>query len=213
MIFFHRCIFLRSLTDQNNYPVMEKKTEPSVRLFLPVAASLLLLAVFSLSLPARGGESVTGLWKRFETGFADSSWEGNPFDVVLTVEFTAPSGRMMKQFGFYAGHDRWKVFFMPDETGVWHYRSSCADPDLDGRSGTFRCVKGRLDPPLRTAGRQWVLQGGGVIFRLSGRRSSPAQAPGPSGRYLLLRVLCGMPCVLLPTLWEPVCWALASWPS
>ncbi len=103
--------------------------------------------------------SQVGLWKRFETSFLDISWQGNPFDVVLEVDFTSPSGKVLRQYGFYAGDSLWKVFFMPVETGVWHFRSRCKDPDLDGRAGVFRCIKSDLDPPLGCEGRQWVLQG------------------------------------------------------
>ncbi len=124
--------------------------------------AVLVIFLFFGNVTARS--PVVGQWKRYETVFTDTTWQGNPFDIILEVAFTAPSGRVFRQYGFYAGDSLWKVYFMPDEKGLWHYRSFCSDPDLDGREGVFRCVKSDLDPPLHGEGRQWVLQGGGGDF-------------------------------------------------
>ena len=94
-------------------------------------------------------------WKRYETRFENCTWHGNPFDIVLDVIFTSPSGKVFKQFGFYAGKDTWKVHFMPGEVGKWDYMTKCTDPELEGKSGGFSCIDSNLDAPLTPYGKQW----------------------------------------------------------
>lgn len=124
---------------------------------------LTLTAVVACAGAAAGPESV-GKWKRLEVAFEDGSWKGNPFDVRLDGLFVSPSGRELRQFGFYAGEDTWKIFFMPDEVGKWTYRTCSPDEDLDGRSGSFRCVQSGLPGQLRPAGSRWELSDGGADF-------------------------------------------------
>lgn len=103
-------------------------------------------------------------WKRFEVTLQNSSWEGNPFDLELTGEFISPSGRELVQFGFYAGDDTWKIYFMPDEAGEWKFETRSPDPELNGRSGRFTCVESELEGQLATDGNRWVLEGDGGDF-------------------------------------------------
>ncbi|MFV0593448.1 MAG: DUF5060 domain-containing protein [Draconibacterium sp.] len=101
-----------------------------------------------------------GIWKRFEIVIENSSWQGNPFDLILEATFTSPSGRNLKHFGFYAGKNSWKIYFMPDEKGKWSFKTYSEDPDLDGKSGKFSCVKSKLDAQLVADGKQWRLKDG-----------------------------------------------------
>lgn len=58
----------------------------------------------------------------------------NPFtDVLVDVEFTAPSGRSFKMPAFYAGDGTWRVRVNPGEAGAWQGRviSRPTNPDLD----------------------------------------------------------------------------------
>ena len=60
------------------------------------------------------------------------------FYVILSVEnsgFIAPSGRKKIVRGFWDGGKIWKVRFMPDETGLWHWDSECSDENNDGLHG------------------------------------------------------------------------------
>lgn len=98
------------------------------------------------------------MWKRFEINIEDSTWHGNPFDIILEATFISPSGKNFKHFGFYAGKNSWKIYFMPDEKGKWTYRTHSADADLDGKSGRVTCINSELDAQLVSSGNQWRLK-------------------------------------------------------
>ncbi len=110
-----------------------------VREFLPV----LFLSLLPVRAEGSKWEKV-GKWKRIEIAFAGSSWEGNPFERLFTALFFFPSGRVLRQFGYYAGDSCWKVSFLSDEKGEWRYRTSCGDADLDGHEGRSLCVASGL---------------------------------------------------------------------
>lgn len=105
-----------------------------------------------------------GKWQRFEAGWKNPSWEGNPFDLEFTGKFTSPSGRELEQIGFYAGEDTWEIYFMPDETGVWRFQTRSPDPELDGHTGSFRCVESDLPGVLQPAGSRWELSDSGADY-------------------------------------------------
>ena len=67
----------------------------------------------------------------------------------------------MLQHGFYAGDDRWKIYFMPDEEGEWTYKTQSPDPELDKREGRFVCVASDLKGQLTAQNNRWVLKGEG----------------------------------------------------
>lgn len=110
------------------------------------------------SAPPPGGDPPTeiGKWQRFEVAFDNSSWNGNPFDLEFTGVFThRTTGRTVTQFGFYAGNNTWKIFFMPDELGEWTYLTQSSDPDLNGRTGAFNTVPSNLPGQLMSDGNRW----------------------------------------------------------
>lgn len=106
----------------------------------------------------------TGLWQRFEISIENSSWQGNPFDIILEVTFVSPSGRNLHHLGFYAGENTWKIYFMPDEKGKWTYQTQSDDEDLNNKSGKFTCIHSNLDAPLICDGKQWRLKNGNGDF-------------------------------------------------
>ncbi|WP_455380550.1 DUF5060 domain-containing protein, partial [Acidihalobacter prosperus] len=66
--------------------------------------------------------------------------EGNPFlDVSLTVDF-AFGHRTVQVAGFYDGDDTYRVRFMPDAEGTWHYSTASNLAALDGLHGEFICT-------------------------------------------------------------------------
>ena len=66
--------------------------------------------------------------------------EGNPYtDVWLSAELTGNS-RVLQVPGFYDGNGRYKIRFMPDLLGQWHYRTASNRPELDGLEGDFVCT-------------------------------------------------------------------------
>ena len=63
----------------------------------------------------------------------------------LNVVLKAPGGSERSVDGFWDGENVWKVRFMPDEAGVWTFRTS-AEPSasgLDGIEGSFEAVESR----------------------------------------------------------------------
>jgi hypothetical protein len=84
------------------------------------------------------------IWTRFEKEFTSAKDYNNPvYDLRFSVQFTAPSGKVKNVQGFWDGRRSWKVRFMPDEKGTWHWNSQCPDKSnngLAGKSGSFTCT-------------------------------------------------------------------------
>src|SRR4030042_1800188 len=92
-----------------------------------------------------------GLYRVFETTVEnDESYANKVADVDLTVTYTAPSGKTWGFWGFYDGDGRgggdsatgtvWKMRFMPNELGRWHYTYQWSDGTPGGK-GQFDCVR------------------------------------------------------------------------
>ena len=101
----------------------------------------LLLLIFFVPLFAQ-----TPVWTKHEIQFQSSKTYDNPiYDVKdFKIVFTAPSGRERVVRGFWDGGTDWKVRFMPDEVGEWHWKTECSDKEnsgLNNQSGTFESVK------------------------------------------------------------------------
>lgn len=66
--------------------------------------------------------------------------KGNPFkEIQLSVVFTNGDHQFTPQ-GFYDGAGDYKIRFMPNKTGTWHYRTQSNDPQLDNQTGSFDCM-------------------------------------------------------------------------
>jgi len=75
-------------------------------------------------------------WGIFELSLTGPS-SGNPF---LDVDFSAHFTHGASAFdvpGFYDGNGTYRVRFMPDQTGDWHYETRSNAPALGGQSGNF----------------------------------------------------------------------------
>ena len=89
-----------------------------------------------------------GLYEKFELNVDLRATFSNPFDpeeVDLWAEFTAPSGKVYKIWGFYSPGRFgavWMVRFTPTEIGLWKYQLHVRDREgaADSRPGEFRCV-------------------------------------------------------------------------
>jgi hypothetical protein len=110
-----------------------------------MAARLVLLIGLGTLLTGSAGAAdpagaTTEQWGIFEAVFQGPA-NGNPFiDVQLTARFTN-GGRTLEASGFYDGEGTYRVRFMPDRPGSWEYRTRSNRPELDGKTGTFPCVK------------------------------------------------------------------------
>jgi hypothetical protein len=118
---------------------------------------------------------VTPCWSRFEQQFNSSIDYANPLqEATLHVTFTSPSGRSQTIFGFWDGRRNWRVRFIPDEIGPWHFTTSCSDignSGLHGQSGTFTCTSPegetafQLHGPLRLSeNRRFLAHADGLPF-------------------------------------------------
>src|ERR1035438_8837624 len=66
----------------------------------------------------------------------------NPFtDVTVQGRFSS-QGKEVTVDGFFDGDRTWKVRFMPDTAGAWSFTTVSADPELNGKSGSFASVDG-----------------------------------------------------------------------
>lgn len=68
----------------------------------------------------------------------------NPFDLIVSAQVTAPSGRRYTVPGFFDGNGAggaignvFKVRIYTDEAGAWSWTSSSSVPGLNGQSGTI----------------------------------------------------------------------------
>lgn len=111
--------------------------------------------------------------KIFEVSLGNQRSYSNKFtEVELRCVYKAPSGREISFPGFYDGDGLgggdattgtvWKLRFMPDETGTWHYTWNWSDGS-GGGSARFECVqKGAGKGILRAYDKnpRWFAYGG-----------------------------------------------------
>lgn len=98
----------------------------------------------------------TTVWRTFELAFAGPA-AGNPFlEVELSAEFSN-GGRSVTVPGFYDGDGTYKLRFLPDAQGNWHFTTRSNAPELDGQSGTLQVAPARAGDhgPVRTDGMQF----------------------------------------------------------
>ena len=105
---------------------------------------LIFSAVTSLHLVLGNGTAsstepaTTTLWSPYaEWSLENSTYSGNPFDVVASATFVHHrSGETRTTEMFYDGGTSWKFRFTGTQTGTWTFTTSSSDSDLDGQSGT-----------------------------------------------------------------------------
>lgn len=108
---------------------------------------LLWLCVFCVSIHLtaqdNSGKAVEK-WKMFEVSFAGPA-SGNAYkEVWLTAEFSKEN-QTVKVNGFYDGDGVYKIRFMPQETGVWNYRTLSNHKLLTKKTGSFTCTTPSAD--------------------------------------------------------------------
>lgn len=59
---------------------------------------------------------------------------------TLSATFSGPSGQPLKIPGFYDGAAGWVVRFAPPTLGAWSYTTTSSIAELNGKTGTLRCV-------------------------------------------------------------------------
>jgi hypothetical protein len=81
----------------------------------------------------------TGEWH-----LENDSFDGNPFDLLATVEFVhEESGESVKTEMFYGGDNSWRFRFAAPRLGDWAFTTGSEDPELDGHIGDVTVIEGR----------------------------------------------------------------------
>src|SRR5580658_10201093 len=81
-------------------------------------------------------EQTAEQWGVFELAL-NGPTNGNPFtDVHFSARFTQ-NGASVECEGFYDGDGVYRVRFMPQTQGEWHYVTESSSAELDGKSGDF----------------------------------------------------------------------------
>ena len=102
---------------------------------LPALAGSFFPLCAALAAPAPAPQTVEQ-WGVFELALAGPK-DGNPFlDVQLTAEFSH-GVKIVAVSGFYDGDGVYRVRFMPDEAGAWHYQTKSNREPLTGQTGSF----------------------------------------------------------------------------
>ena len=81
------------------------------------------------------GARTVRMWDTADYAVANTTWSGNPFDLVATATFVHAQETRTTEM-FYAGEDTWKFRFTGTRTGVWRFSTSSSDADLNGHTGT-----------------------------------------------------------------------------
>lgn len=103
---------------------------------LPVLAIACIVALCSTA----GAVQKTEQWGVHEIVLPGPA-TGNPYlDVTLSAEFKQ-GGRKLKVPGFYDGDGVYRIRFSPDRLGTWEFVTQCNAAELNGRSGSFECIK------------------------------------------------------------------------
>jgi hypothetical protein len=78
------------------------------------------------------------MWAPYlEWSLNNSSYTGNPFDVIANVTFVHDeSGTTHQTQMFYDGNDTWRFRFTGTQLGQWSFTTSSSDHDLHGHIGT-----------------------------------------------------------------------------
>ena len=81
------------------------------------------------------GDRGAHVWETEEHSLTNTTWVGNPFDLVATATFTHADETRATEM-FYAGNDTWKFRFTGTQAGIWKFSTSSDDVDLDGHTGS-----------------------------------------------------------------------------
>lgn len=117
------------------YLYKNKKNNNMVR----IKISTILILIFTISICSFAQQKVEQ-WGRFETAF-NSQCKKNAFeDVKLTATFVGKDTSFVVS-GFYDGNSVFKIRFMPQQIGVWHFTTSSNIAALNNKKGSFECIK------------------------------------------------------------------------
>jgi len=104
--------------------------------FTPCLLLVTLVTVFANGAAANDlGSRCARMWEYEEYRLTNTTWSGNPFDLVATATFTHAKEIRTTEM-FYIGSDTWKFRFTGTRIGVWTFSTSSSDAELDGHTGS-----------------------------------------------------------------------------
>ncbi len=128
------------------------------------------LGTFALLLALAGSVVAVGTsveqWGVFEVSLPGST-NGNPFmEVQISARFSCITSAV-EVAGFYDGDGMYRVRFMPDKQGPWHYTTRSNRPELDGKTGDFTVTVPTAGNhgPVHVANTYHFAYGDGTPFR------------------------------------------------
>lgn len=133
-------------------------------------------------------------WGSFEIALTGSD-VGNPFlDVTISAHFSYKH-RAVEVAGFYDGDGIYRIRFMPDTQGEWHYRTQSNQAALDGQEGTFTCVAPSADNhgPVRVANTYHFTYADGTPYKQIGTTCYVWNLQGEELEEQTLRTLAAAP--------------------
>lgn len=88
------------------------------------------------------------IWEKVELSLvSDTSYDNALYEVQeFGAVFTSPTGKKKKLNGFWDGERNWKIRMLPDEIGIWKYKTFCSDKEntgLGNQSGLFTVVENK----------------------------------------------------------------------
>ena len=111
--------------------------------FVPDRSRLVPLLIFGLWSSLAFAETRVPKWSLYEADLTASgnasNWYTDPNGNV-TVTFSGPGGVRKSVNAFWVGGKSFKVRFTPTAEGTWTYKTSSANPGLNGKSGQLTCV-------------------------------------------------------------------------
>lgn len=139
--------------------IQSLKTFSNLRWLIICFTIILVLIGFGNILPSSSYAQVTTsdsmnqtgtLWAPYlEWSLENSTYSGNPFDLVATATFKhTDSGESRTTEMFYAGGESWKFRFTGTRTGDWTFTTASSDPDLNGKSGAVT-INPNPDPRVK----------------------------------------------------------------
>ena len=84
-------------------------------------------------------DQTTAKWSMLELSFQGPR-EGNPFTEVSFCADFIHGEDSQRIGGFYDGDGVFRIRFLPQREGEWHYRTHSSAPALDGLCGAFLCT-------------------------------------------------------------------------
>lgn len=79
-------------------------------------------------------------WDRFELTLKYISSGNSLKEVNFSAKFAMKDTSFVVS-GFYDGNNTYKIRFMPQQTGMWNYKTSSNVRDLNNNKGSFECTK------------------------------------------------------------------------